>query len=216
MYTFLSLSFVVFVTVFLIGLIFWIIRRKGGKLVLYSFFISLLCLIFLSSMSNPEEMATTSGTNNTDSQSNTDSQPEQFTPIVDAKQFALIDEEQLINLLGEPEARDEWNYKNPRGQEFKAITLSYNKGNQEFMFIDGKLVRFTYYGEGQTYENNEHALALFGIDVKEMQKIGDTGSAIRYRGKNDSTKVDDFWLTEGLGENNTIDTVKITYDASYF
>lgn len=217
MYTFLSLLFVVFVTVFLIGLIFWIIRRKGGKLVLYSFFISLLCLIFLSSMSNPEEMATTSGTNNTDSQSNTDSQPEQFTPIVDAKQFALIDEEQLINLLGEPEARDEWNFDSPNGQTYKAVTLTYDNGNQEFLFIDGKVVRFTFYGTGQTYENEDQALRLFGITPgPNIKKEADTGVALRYRYVDEEMKIDEFWLLDDLSNDNEISTVKITYDLRYF
>jgi len=140
----------------------------------------------------------------------------EVTPIVDSVKFAKMTMTELKDLLGDPEDIDEWEYKSLNGQVYDAVTWSYDKGNQEFMFIDDKLVRFTMYGTGQKYEDEDHALALFGITPgPNITKVADTGFALRYEHVDISMKIDDFWLLED-SEKNSIGTVKITYDSRYF
>lgn len=137
--------------------------------------------------------------------------------IVDAVQFAGLSESELIELIGDPESKNQWNFDSANGQTYKAVTLTYDNGNQEFLFIDGKVVRFTFYGTGQTYENEDQALRLFGITPgPNIKKEADTGVALRYRYVDEEMKIDEFWLLDDLSNDNEISTVKITYDLRYF
>ncbi len=143
-------------------------------------------------------------------------QDETVQPIVDSSQFGKINMEELVGILGEPESKDEWNFESANGQKYKAITWVYDDGNQEFLFIDNKVVRFTFYGTGQVYKDGYQALALFGITPgPNIKKSADTGTVIRFQQVDDSMKVDDFWLLEG-DTKKSIGTVKITYDSRYF
>jgi hypothetical protein len=140
----------------------------------------------------------------------------EITPIVESVKFAKLTMPELQEVLGEPEDIDEWEFKSTNGQTYDAVTWIYDDGNQEFMFIDDKIVRYTMYGTDQTYNDKDHVLALFGITPgPNITKVADTGSAIRYERVDVSMKVDDFWLIEG-SEKNSIGTVKITYDSRYF
>jgi len=135
--------------------------------------------------------------------------------IINAVQFAGISEKQLIELLGEPESKEDWSFSSANGQKYKALTYVYDNGNQEFLFIDGKVVRFTFYGTGQKYKDGKHALALFGIEPgPNITLVTNTGSAIKYQRVHESMKIDEFWLIED--SEKTIGTVKITYDSRYF
>jgi hypothetical protein len=135
--------------------------------------------------------------------------------IVDAVQFAGISETELIEMHGEPKSKFEEDFPSPNGQTYAATIYFYDE-NQEFLVIDGKVVRFSYYGTGQKYKDGKHALSLFGIKPgPNMKLVADTGAAIRYRNVNES--IEEFWLVESLfEEDNTIGTVKVTYDLQYF
>lgn len=214
MYEFLGILWFIFSLVSIVSFIRWLVKRKNGKLALFSFIIALACFIGAGAISTGEIKTGETNENKSISEGEND-----VEMIIDATQFALLSEEELIKLLGEPESRENWNWTNPRQEKYEAVTLTYDEGNQEFMLIDGKVVRFTYYGKGEKYEDDEHALRMFGINPKDMVQIGDTGFAIKYRKNNRDCKVDEFWLIEDSGpspEANIIGTVKITYDSSYF
>lgn len=209
MYEILSVLWIIFTLVFVISFIHWLIKRKNGKLALFSFIMAFICFISVTTISAEKQVNENILINERESD---------IDMIIDANQFALISEEELIKLLGTPESRENWNWTNSRQEKYEAVTLTYAEGNQEFMLIDGKVIRFTYYGKKEKYENAEHALRLFGINPKDMVKVADTGFAIRYQKNNTNCKIDEFWLIEDSTspDDNIIGTVKITYDLSYF
>ncbi|GJM73010.1 hypothetical protein HMSSN036_52260 [Paenibacillus macerans] len=139
---------------------------------------------------------------------------EKATIIIDANKFSKISPDELVEIMGDPEEKEEWKYDSLNGQTYDAITWTYENGNQEFLFIDGKVVRFTLYGTGQTYEDGEQALSLFGITPgPNITETADTGTAIKYADV--SMGIDEFWMLED-SKPNSIGTVKITYDSRYF
>lgn len=133
--------------------------------------------------------------------------------IFDVNLISLASYERVKEVLGEPEKTDEWVYESPSGNKYNAITWTYDAGNQEVIFMDNQAVRYTLYGEGQSYQSHEEALRLFNIIPEpSMIKTADTGAAFRYA--NVSGTVDDFWMIEENG--GTIGILKITFDSSYF
>ncbi|RRJ62400.1 hypothetical protein EHV15_05125 [Paenibacillus oralis] len=143
-------------------------------------------------------------------------QNEETPMILDANKFSRISPDELIKIMGEPESKEEWKYDSSNGQTYEAITWTYQSGNHEFLFIDGKVVRFTFYGTGEIYKDKNQALSLFGIAPgADIMLEADTGVAFRCRHVDQSSKIAEFWLIEG-GEEDSIGTVKITYDLKYF
>lgn len=141
-------------------------------------------------------------------------QDEEIPMILDANKFGRISTDELVKIMGEPEEKEETVFKMSETRAYDTTYYIYENGTYEFMIIDGKVVRFTMYGTGQTYKNDDEAFSLFGITPgPNITKVADTGMAIRYQNVNEN--VDDFWLVED-SKPNSIGTVKITYDSKYF
>ncbi|GFN35823.1 hypothetical protein [Tepidimicrobium xylanilyticum] len=138
--------------------------------------------------------------------------------IIDVSQFSRISPEQLIEIMGEPDSKQEWNYKSSNGNTYPTITYVYNNGDYEFLIIDGKVVEFNIYSSENNimkYTNEASIFPMFGITPADtMLKVADTGSALRYESVTD--KIDDFWIPILNPEEGTIDAVKIIYDRTYF
>lgn len=133
--------------------------------------------------------------------------------LINATQFSRISPDELINIMGKAEKIDQWTFQSPNGQKYAAKTYEYNKGNYEFLVIDNTVVRFTFYGEGQTFQSEKDLFKLFGIITRnDMKKVADTGSALRYQSVSD--KIGEFYVL--LSDKNKIDTVKVTYNLNCF
>lgn len=184
--------------------------KTKGKSTLYLLVSSILFLVvsLVINGTGDKPMSTVSG-----------DEQEKATMIIDANKFSRISPDDLVEILGEPETKEEWEYDSSNGQTYDAITWTYQSGNHEFLFIDGKVVRFTFYGTGETYKDKKQVLSLFGISPgADITLEADTGVAFRYRHVDQSAKIAEFWLTGDIGddEEDSIGTVKITYDLKYF
>lgn len=132
--------------------------------------------------------------------------------IADATKYYRITGKELISFLGNPESKEPWDFASPNGKKYKAITYTYDGGNQEFLSIDGKIVRFTYYGNGMKYKNDNDLYKSFGFVPKEDMKIViKSDNALKVHSVTE--KIPEFWA---VILDNEIDTVKITYDLRYF
>ena len=213
--TFLAILWIISLFAMLGGIVFWVVtKRRTLKFVLFSSGVCLACIIAVVVLAANEGSPKQSATSETEQKADVQ---EQIDVIVNAVEFAGLSEDELVKLLGEPESKEKWNYKSLNGQTYKAITYVYDNGNQEFLFIDGKVVRFTFYGSGQKYKDGKHALALFGIEPgPNITEVGNSSAALRYQRVHETMNIDEFWLIEDIGEDNTIGTVKITYDSRYF
>jgi hypothetical protein len=134
-------------------------------------------------------------------------------PIIDSTKFSGITADQLKVLIGKEDSVEKWKFSSGNGKKYEATTYTYDQGNKEFLVIDGKVVRFTYYGTDQTYDAEKDLFSMFGITPGEnITKVADTGVALKYHLVSD--KIGEFWLiSDG---KKSIDTVKITYNLNYF
>ena len=135
--------------------------------------------------------------------------------LLDVQQFAGISEKELIEIMGEPESREEWNYE--VGDLYSPIVSCFYDNNRfEFMLNNDKVHRISIHadsynrtdGEPFTFESKEDILSMFGItpkDVKYAKKV-DTNSALRYQ---DFGNIKSFWIP--MYDNNSFDEVKVDF-----
>ena len=148
--------------------------------------------------------------------SSKESEPEKNVEIIlDVQQFCGISEAELIEKMGEPESREEWNYE--VGNLYSPIvSCFYNNNEFEFMLNSDKVQRISIHADSYnhtdgapfTFESKDDILPMFGItieDVKYAKKI-DTNSALRYQ---DFANIKSFWIPEY--ENNSFDEVKVDF-----
>lgn len=178
---------------FIVGLVYWLIKKKNGKLVFISLISSILFLL-LGIVSN-----STVDFNNKNE------------IIIDASQFNNINPNQLVELMGQPELIEEWEFKLSENRSYDVKTYLYNDDAYEFMIIDNKVVRFTYNGQRIDYQNSIKLIRLFNLEIDDgIKLVREDSSIIRYQNVNNY--VDDFWVT--IFDDNI--TLKITYDMKYF
>lgn len=138
--------------------------------------------------------------------------------IIDVSQFSRISSERLIEIMGGPESKEEWNFESANGNVYPVITYTYKNGDYEFLIIDDKVVEFNIYSSENNvmkYEDEASIFSMFGITPAEtILKVADTGAALRYESVTD--KIDEFWIPILDSEKKTIDIVKVRYDKTYF
>lgn len=125
--------------------------------------------------------------------------------VFDALQYNVennqkITEEEIINRLGEPQKKEDWNYKTP-DKEYPIHTITYE--NREYSFYEGILQRITLYDEF-TYTDKNDFLGMFNLSKNANTTINDTNSF--YRAFN--CGVHDLWIQYGDGK---ITLTKISY-----
>lgn len=168
------------------------------KLLLTAVFISLLCLT-----------ACSSGSASSSTESDT------VEVLLDVQQFAGISEQELIEKMGEPETREEWNYESVFSI-FPMVSCYYSNNRFEFLLNNDHVVRVSIHadtynsldGESFTFTEKEDILKMFGIDPKDVKyaKLTDTNSALRYE---NFLNITSFWVPSY--ENNSFDEVKIDF-----
>jgi hypothetical protein len=185
---------------FIVGLIYWLVKRKNGRLVLYSFTASFVCLI----------IGITINANEPPYEAEAIQENQEIEQIIDATQFSRITPEELISILGEPDSKDESDYTGPSGS-YDSTFYIYDDGKFEFMVIDNNVVRFTYNGKKSEFNSEEDLFNIFNIDTgPNLIKVNDTPGAIRFQMVND--KIADVWVS--FGDDHA--TYKITYNINYF
>lgn len=204
LYLFMSL-WLLFGIMFIFFLIRFLVKREGGRMSLSFFGLSVICLIIgivINGLNTPAATA--------EQPSEEEMKKAEF--VIDVTQFALISPDDLTSIMGESESVETWEYSSPNGNKYQATTYGYDNGNMEIIVIDDKVVRFTVYDTG-TFNSAREALSIFGIEPNpEFTVSEDNGFAIKYR--NIADTISEFWLiSDGNGK---VDTLKVTYDSSYF
>lgn len=135
--------------------------------------------------------------------------------IIDVVQFADISPDELKAIMGEPNSVEPWNNETlSKGTFAMEDWYYYNDiGELNFIFSDNKVVRLNIYGEMEFDKNK--LFSLFGITKgSNIIEKADTGYALRYGYVCD--EIDDFWMLDINDDTKTMNTLKITYDESYF
>ncbi|GKU79855.1 hypothetical protein [Paenibacillus sp. L3-i20] len=182
-------------------------RTKGHKtMTLTSFFLSLIFFIsFIVSVAIEPAPETANNKDITQSAE----KASKVNVIINASQFSGITLTELKDIMGTPESVKGWNFKAP-SRTYEATDVTYENNKFEFIIIDNKVVRLTYYGSTDEYSNDQQIPELFGIKMTPGMSVNSNGGSIRFGSIDD--KIDDLWVT-------TLDiaaTYKVTYDMTYF
>lgn len=143
-------------------------------------------------------------------------------PIIDATQFSKIKSAQLVEIMGEPEKIEDFEWTVPKtNQSIVGKLYIYEKNKFEFILFDDVVTRLNVYS-GQywgyddstmKFEEKDDIFPLFGIEYNnQIKKVADTNFALRYSPVSD--KIEDVWIQEI--EDKTFGIAKFTYDPSYF
>ncbi len=135
--------------------------------------------------------------------------------LYDVEQFANITGEELIALLGEPDAISDGTCNDTF--EIPCVYYNYTSektwGDISFALVNNEVVRFTSYKDYYEYTGKKNILKNFGIKESEnCVLLADTGAALRYRCPSET--VDDFWIK--LIENDVFGFLQVTYDMMYY
>lgn len=146
---------------------------------------------------------------------------EPYETLVDVNQFSRISSEELIEIMGEPKRKDEWNNTTDRG---KFLITIYLYDDYEFFIADNSVVRMNIFseqynnidGKGIEFSSEENIFQMLNIpvDYNRIKKVADTGYALRYSPVSD--KVAEVWCPTIDKEKNTIDHIKVTFNLNYF
>ena len=187
-----------------IWLIVNILRRKPKKAALITLIISIALLFGLISLA-PDDLYIANEAPAAEEQP----APEASLPgvILDVTAFyygdTTVSESQLIEIKGEPDEVEEWNYKG-RTLTYPIRTLYY--GNFRFNFHNGILHRISADDLKISFQRNEDLLGMFGLR-RHMNSSVTADTAFAYRVKN--AGVYEFWVT--LGDGNYISSVRISF-----
>lgn len=142
--------------------------------------------------------------------------------LIDVNQFSRIPPEALVEIMGEPESKEEYPYSIPKtGESIVGELYTYEKGKYEFILFDDLVVRMRvnspkYYdvnGKGISFNSEESIFLMLDIPITErVKKIVDNNSALRYSPVSD--KVAELWI-QGI-EENTFTSAYITFNLNYF
>lgn len=176
--------------------------RRKGKLTLYLFTSSVVLLVTGLIVNGNESKPVTEMVDNS----------KEENTIIDATKFSRISPEELIKLMGEPESKEEVEYKLSETRSYDATYYIYEDSKYEFMVIDNEVVRFTYNGEYREKNNNDDELfEIFKISPgPNVKKVADTPIAIRFQMVNE--KIADYWVA--FWDESTM--YKVTYNMNYF
>lgn len=142
--------------------------------------------------------------------------------VIDVNQFSNISTDELVELMGEPEDTESWDFDTAVGT-FPTVRYTYENGRYEFLEIDNKIVRVTINSpkynaldaESFTYKNTDDLFSMFGIEESEDYiKITTADSALRLQRLTDD--IDEFFIPSIDLASNSFDMVQITFDQMYF
>ncbi|UDK97131.1 hypothetical protein EYB33_12845 [Lysinibacillus sphaericus] len=157
-----------------------------------------------------------------DEDSPTQKSTEETSVIIDATQFSRINSAQLIEIMGQPEIIEDYEWLVPKtNKNIVGKLYIYEKNKFEFVLFDDTVSRLNVYS-GQfwgyddstmEFEKNDDIFHLFGIEPsKQLKKVADTDYALRY--KDVSEKIDDMWIQDI--KDKTFGIAKFTYDSTYY
>lgn len=140
---------------------------------------------------------------------------------IDVNQFSRITPEELVEIMGEPDSKDDWNNSTDRGEFLIEI---YEYEGYSFFIADDSVVRMNIYsekyysldGEGIEFSSEESIFNMLNIpvDYDKIKRTADTGYALRYSPVSD--KVADVWCIGIDEEGSSIEEIKVTFNLNYF
>ena len=166
----------------------------------------ILVNLIMENPENPGAVPTSSTTSSPSLESN------DVEMVLDAMSFydgnKTISESKLIELKGEPDEIEEWNYK--RATDFLTYpirTLYY--GNYAYHFNNGMLHRISIHDAEIPYKNKEDILKMFGLKKYINSEVTDTNFAYRVT----NCGVYEFWVP--IMDEDSLNAIRISYSSLF-
>lgn len=143
--------------------------------------------------------------------------------IIDSTQFSGLTSDELVNIMGEPESIEDYEWSIPKTNESVIGKLYiYEKNKYEFVLFDDVVARLNVYsGSYWGYDNStfefstgKEVLKSFGISetYKNIQRTDNTGYMERY--KPVSEGIDEVEIYEI--NDKAFSFIHITYDSDFY
>lgn len=147
---------------------------------------------------------------------------EKVDVIIDVNQFSRISSLELVEIMGEPQKIEDYEWSVPKtGESIVGKLYIYEDSKYEFILFDDKVVKLDMYsGTFMGYDDSRYSFnsekdifAMFNIEPNNnMKKTADTNYALRYSPISET--VADVWIQEI--SDNQFDIAKFTYNVNYF
>lgn len=164
----------------------------------------ILVNLIMENPENPGAVPTSSTTSSPSLESN------DVEMVLDAMSFydgnKTISESKLIELKGEPDEIEEWNYKSVT-KTYPIRTLYY--GNYAYHFNNGLLHRISIDDVEIPYKNKEDILKMFGLKKYKNSEVTDTNFAYRVT----NCGVYDFWVP--IMDEDSLNSIRISYSSLF-
>lgn len=142
---------------------------------------------------------------------------ENVTVVFNCSKFSRISADELKAELGEPTSIEDWDNKTSKGN-FQMQTFSYDFEGfyGDFILYENKVVKLHLFSDSQWEEKNfNNIFSMFGIKPNEnIKKVADTGFTHKFSPVSD--KVAEVEIYNFDKNNNTFNTVYVTYNLNYF
>ena len=142
--------------------------------------------------------------------------------MIDVNQFSRISSSELVEIMGEPQKIDDYEWLVPKtGKSIVGKLYIYEDSKYEFILFDDKVVKldiysgtFMGYDDSRfSFDSEEDIFAMFNIEPNSnMKKTADTNYALRFSPISET--VADVWIQEI--SDDQFDIAKFTYNVNYF
>ncbi|MEC0229310.1 hypothetical protein [Paenibacillus alba] len=129
--------------------------------------------------------------------------------IFDVKKFSQISPDELVQIMGDPESKENWNFKGSKNQ-FPVLTYAYKGGEIEFQFVENKLKRINYHLP-EDASNIGKLVERFGLSENQLKKYKDTNTVVRYY-----TTIETIYEVYIMVEDKKTSLFRVDYDKGVF
>lgn len=132
-------------------------------------------------------------------------------PILDVNKYyksagETISIDDLIQLNGTPEDKENWNYSVDEHKSIPLTTLYYNNSNYQYIFKDNKLIEIIITNPIK-YNSTDDIFKILNLTKHEITKIENGGTYLKIY----NSSVPLVWC---ILDNKMFTTIKITYDTT--
>lgn len=199
-------------------------KGKKGKGCLKIFLIALAVIValFVILMIIAVNSGTDSNTNpsnvNTSENNNSQSENNEIVSenvVFDVTRFIDATPDKVVEIMGEPEDKEDWNYKSGKG-DIPLTSYYYDNDNYNFIFYQGKISRLELFCNDKapyTFNVNDEMSIIksFGINPQSSyEKYVDTGVTLRFSNVTDN--IEDISVYDVDKNAGTYDMIYFTYN----
>lgn len=144
--------------------------------------------------------------------------------IIDATQFSGLSSDALVNIMGEPDLIEDYEWTIPKnGEKIIGKLYVYEKNKFEFLLFDDAVARLNaysgvYWGYDDStfaFSSGKDVMKSFGIvsTYKNMARTVNTGVVEKYEPVTEGIQIVEI---HDIKDDNTFGLIRFTYDSNFY